>query len=251
MGRCCETSTMSISIDQINFAYRGKRVLDNINMTLEPGFNVLLGPNGSGKSTLLSLLTAQRPLQSGSIIFDGINIELHPRKIMQQLGVVFQQTTLDLDLSVLQNLSYFGALHGIKSSVVLDRMTPVLTQLGLIDRLHDSIRALNEGHRRRVEIARCMIHQPRYLLLDEATVGLDVDSRKLIIEHIRHLAKQQAMTILWTTHLMDEVLEKDPLFILHKGHLIAKDTCHALMTHYQQESVFALYRHLTQPQGLI
>lgn len=241
---------MSIQIEQINFAYRKKLVLDNISMTLKPGFNVLLGPNGSGKSTLLSLLTAQRPLQHGSILYDNINIQHHPRQIMRQLGVVFQQTTLDLDLSVLQNLSYFGALHGIKSSVVLARMTPVLSQLGLIDRLHDTVRALNEGHRRRVEIARCMIHQPRYLLLDEATVGLDVDSRKLIIEHIRHLAIQQAMTILWTSHLMDEVQDDDPLFILHQGQLIAQNTCHALKMQYQQGSVFDLYRHLTQAQGI-
>lgn len=251
MGCGSKTSQMSICIEQVSFAYRSKRVLDNISIKLAPGFNVLLGPNGSGKSTLLSLLTAQRPLQGGAVSFDNIDITEKPRKIMQQLGVVFQQATLDMDLSVLQNLTYFGALHGIKSSIVVQRITPVLTQLDLIDRLHDSVRSLNEGHRRRVEIARCMIHQPRYLLLDEATVGLDVDSRKLIIEHIRNLAKQQQITVLWTTHLMDEVQNDDPLFILHKGALVAQGTCIELMNQYQQSSVFDLYRHLTQAQGLM
>ena len=91
-----------------------------------------------------------------------------------------------------------GALHGLSAATVLNRITPVLTQLALIDRLQDKVRSLNEGHRRRVEIARCMIHLPQYLLLDEATVGLDVDSRKLIIEHIRALATAQHLTVLWT-----------------------------------------------------
>lgn len=251
MGRKCEIFIMSIVIKNIDFIYRNKSALSDVSFTLAPGFNVLLGPNGAGKSTLLNLLTTQRPLQFGSISFDGLDIQQQPRLIMEQLGVVFQQTTLDLDLSVSQNLTYFGALHGIKSHVVLERIAPVLSQLGLIDRLHDKVRDLNEGHRRRVEIARCIIHNPRYLLLDEATVGLDADSRKLIIEHIRMLAKQQAMTILWTTHLMDEVQENDSLYILNKGKLIAQGECRALLVQHHQNSVFDLYRSLTQPQGLV
>jgi ABC-2 type transport system ATP-binding protein len=242
---------MSIVIKDISFMYRNKPALTDLSCTLPSGFNVLLGPNGAGKSTFLNLLTAQLPLQGGSIHFDGLDIEKVPRQIMQKLGVVFQQTTLDLDLSVFQNLTYFGALHGIKAGVVIERITPVLTQLGLVERLHDIVRDLNEGHRRRVEIARCMIHQPRYLLLDEATVGLDVDSRKVIIEHIRLLAQQQSMTILWTTHLLDEVQEDDPLYILNHGQLIEQGTCKGLLSKHEQTSVFELYRWLTQPQGLI
>jgi len=228
---------MSIDISNINFVYRNKPALREVTCTLSPGFNVLLGPNGAGKSTLLSLLTAQRPIQSGSICFDGIDIQKQTRKIMAQLGVVFQQTTLDLDLTVLQNLSYFGALHGLKSQRVLERITPVLEQLCLLERLHDKVRDLNEGHRRRVEIARCIIHKPRYLLLDEATVGLDADSRKLIIEHIRSLAQHHEMTILWTTHLMDEVQENDALFVMNKGQLIAQDKCATLLKAYKKDTV--------------
>lgn len=170
---------------------------------------------------------------------------------MAQIGVVFQQTTLDLDLSVKQNLTYFGALHGLTAKRVLDNLSPVLESLALLDRLDDKIRALNEGHRRRVEIARCMIHQPKYLLLDEATVGLDVDSRKLIIEHIRALAKTSSLTILWTTHLMDEVQEDDALFIMNQGEIVTRGQCGQLLNHYKQENVFDLYRYLTQPEGLI
>lgn len=251
MGHWCEVFIMSIVIKNIDFMYRNKPALADLSCTFAPGFNVLLGPNGAGKSTLLNLLTAQRPIQRGNIHFDGMDIEKVPRQIMRQLGVVFQQSTLDLDLSVFQNLSYFGALHGIKAKIVLERTAPVLAQLGLTERLHDTVRDLNEGHRRRVEIARCMLHQPRYLLLDEATVGLDVDSRKLIIEHIRLLAKQQAMTILWTTHLLDELQEDDPLFLLNCGQLIAQGKCHELLNEHKQNSVFDLYRWLTKPQGLV
>lgn len=242
---------MSITITDVTYSFKAKPVLSAINLTLNPGFNVLLGPNGAGKSTLLSLLTGQRTLQQGKITFADYDINQDTRAIMGQLGVVFQQTTLDLDLTVLQNLTYFGALHGLSAALVLERITPVLTQLALIDRLHDRVRSLNEGHRRRVEIARCMIHLPQYLLLDEATVGLDVDSRKLIIEHIRAIAASQKLTVLWTTHLMDEVLEQDPLFILNQGKLIEQGLCQSLLLKHQQSSVFDLYRALTQPQGLL
>lgn len=242
---------MSITISDVSYKFKNKPALIDINVTLSAGFNVLLGPNGAGKSTLLSLLTAQRTLQHGSIIFDESNIGTESRLIMAKLGVVFQQTTLDLDLTVLQNLTYFGALHGLSAQTVLTRITPVLTQLALLERLHDRVRALNEGHRRRVEIARSMIHQPQYLLLDEATVGLDVDSRKLILEHIRALAAAEHITVLWTTHLMDEVAENDPVFILNQGRLIEQGICHELLVRYQQSSVFDLYRTLTQPQGLM
>lgn len=242
---------MSITISDVSYKFKNKPALIDINVTLSAGFNVLLGPNGAGKSTLLSLLTAQRTLQHGSITFDESNIGTESRSIMAKLGVVFQQTTLDLDLTVLQNLTYFGALHGLSAQTVLTRITPVLSQLALLERLQDRVRALNEGHRRRVEIARCMIHQPQYLLLDEATVGLDVDSRKLILEHIRSLAAAEHITVLWTTHLMDEVAENDPVFILNQGRLIEQGICHELLVRYQQSSVFDLYRTLTQPQGLM
>ncbi|MDG1122274.1 MAG: ATP-binding cassette domain-containing protein [Glaciecola sp.] len=242
---------MSITITDVTYSFKAKPVLSAINLTLNPGFNVLLGPNGAGKSTLLSLLTGQRTLQQGNITFADYDITQETRAIMGQLGVVFQQTTLDLDLTVLQNLTYFGALHGLSAALVLERITPVLTQLALIERLHDRVRSLNEGHRRRVEIARCMIHLPQYLLLDEATVGLDVDSRKLIIEHIRAIVASQKLTVLWTTHLMDEVLEQDPLFILNQGKLIEQGLCQSLLLKHQQSSVFDLYRALTQPQGLL
>lgn len=242
---------MSITISDVSYKFKNKPALIDINVTLSAGFNVLLGPNGAGKSTLLSLLTAQCTLQHGSITFDESNIGTESRSIMAKLGVVFQQTTLDLDLTVLQNLTYFGALHGLSAQTVLTRITPVLSQLALLERLQDRVRALNEGHRRRVEIARCMIHQPQYLLLDEATVGLDVDSRKLILEHIRSLAAAEHITVLWTTHLMDEVAENDPVFILNQGRLIEQGICHELLVRYQQSSVFDLYRTLTQPQGLM
>lgn len=242
---------MSINISDVSYQFRGKLALDSVSLNLMPGFNVILGPNGAGKSTLLSLLTAQRPLQNGMLTYDSLDITTDQRDVMAKIGVVFQQTTLDLDLSVKQNLTYFGALHGLSAKRVIENITPILSSLALLDRLDDKIRSLNEGHRRRVEIARCMIHNPDFLLLDEATVGLDVDSRKLIIEHIRALAQSRSLTVLWTTHLMDEVKNEDALFILNQGQLITNGKCEQLLHHYHQENVFDLYRFLTQPVGLI
>lgn len=111
---------MSITITDVTYSFKAKPVLNDINLLLKPGFNVLLGPNGAGKSTLLSLLTGQRKIQQGKITFKDYDISHDTRAIMAQLGVVFQQTTLDLDLTVLQNLTYFGALHGLSAATVLN-----------------------------------------------------------------------------------------------------------------------------------
>jgi len=237
---------MGIVTNNLSFAYGKKKALSEVNLNLTNGFNVLLGPNGAGKSTLFSLLTGLTQTVHGSIKINDNDLSQHKSKIMSEMGVVFQQSTLDLDLSVKQNLLYYASLHGIAPKKALENIELILAQLSLTERLHDKVRTLNGGHRRRVEIARALIHQPKVLLLDEATVGLDVDSRLLIISYVRELCAQRDICVLWTTHLMDEVGLNDQLIIINKGEIQAQDQSSKLCDQHKVKDIYQLYFALTQ-----
>ncbi len=210
-----------LSIRDVSFAYGSRPALTSVSLDVAPGaFCALLGPNGAGKSTLFALLTRLITTPAGQIEIAGHDLRAGPRKALARIGVVFQQPTLDLDLSVRQNLRYFAALQGLSGKQASARIDAALDRLSMRDRDREKIRALNGGHRRRTEIARALIHDPAVLLLDEPTVGLDAASRSAITAHIHDLAAEKALTILWATHLTDEVRPSDRLAILHRGRLI-------------------------------
>jgi ABC-2 type transport system ATP-binding protein len=236
---------MGIVINDLSFAYGKKQALNKVNLSLSTGFNVLLGPNGAGKSTLFSLITGLTQTVNGTISINEEDLSNNKSKIMSQMGVVFQQSTLDLDLSVKQNLLYYASLHGIAPKKALLNIELILSQLSLTERLHDKVRTLNGGHRRRVEIARALIHQPKVLLLDEPTVGLDVESRLLIISYVRNLCTELGICVLWTTHLMDEVEQSDQLIIINKGEIQAHDQSSLLCEQYNVDDIYQLYFALT------
>jgi ABC-2 type transport system ATP-binding protein len=236
---------MGIVINDLSFAYGKKKALNKVNLSLSTGFNVLLGPNGAGKSTLFSLLTGLTQTVNGTISINEEDLSNNKSKIMSQMGVVFQQSTLDLDLSVKQNLLYYASLHGIAPKKALINIELILSQLSLTERLNDKVRTLNGGHRRRVEIARALIHQPKVLLLDEPTVGLDVESRLLIISYVRNLCTELGICVLWTTHLMDEVEQSDQLIIINKGEIQAHDQSSLLCKQYNVDDIYQLYFALT------
>ncbi|GLZ89012.1 ABC transporter ATP-binding protein [Metapseudomonas resinovorans] len=228
----------ALDLIDLSFAYGPRRALDRVGFHLESGsFTALLGPNGAGKSTLVALLTRLYDLRQGEIRVCGFSLRQEPRKALAQLGVVFQQSTLDLDLSVEQNLRYHAALHGLPGKVATQRIERELERQQLGSRRNDSVRLLNGGHRRRVEIARALLHEPRLLLLDEASAGLDPASRDALNKHVRQLCREQDVTVLWTTHLLDEVRPEDRLLILNQGRIIAND--HAASLGAQQEGGLA------------
>ena len=163
------------------------------------------GSNGAGKSTLFSLVTRLFGIQTGRIGIFGHDIGRAPGEALRLLGVVFQPRTLDLDLSVTQNLLYHAALHGIARHEARLRSGEVLARIGLADRAGSKVRDLSGGQMRRLEIARALLHRPRLLLLDEATVGLDVKARADILSHVRQLVTEQGIGVLWATHLFDEI----------------------------------------------
>jgi len=213
---------MTIEASNLSFRYGDKPVLREVSFALTSGrFHALLGPNGAGKSTLFGLLTRLLALQQGDIFMAGQSLKKQPADAMRQIGVVFQQNALDLDLTVRQNLQYHAALHGLSRKEARARGDRELERFSLLDRANDAVRQLNGGHRRRVEIARALLHEPSLLLLDEPTVGLDVASRKALNEHVRTLCKEDDMTVLWATHLIEEVRAEDRVLILHQGQLLA------------------------------
>jgi ABC-2 type transport system ATP-binding protein len=145
------------------------------------------------------------------------------------LGVVFQQRTLDPDLSVGQNLAYHGALHGIGARETRERASIQLGRVGLADRMGDKARFLSGGQMRRVEIARALLHRPRMLLLDEPTAGLDIKARAEILEVVRGLVADEGIGVLWSTHLVDEIRDDDHVILLHKGRVLANGLSRSLI----------------------
>jgi ABC-2 type transport system ATP-binding protein len=212
----------ALVVDNVSFAYTSAPVLDGVSFTVEKGrFTALLGPNGAGKTTLFSLITRLLETRNGRIVIGGLDVGAAGWRSLAPLGIVFQQPTLDLDLTVRQNLQYFARLRGIARRDADHRIARELERLSLADRAAEKVRSLNGGHRRRVEIARALLHDPELLLLDEPTVGLDIATRKSIVDHVHDLA-DQGIGILWATHLIDEIRPSDDLVILHKGRVVAR-----------------------------
>jgi ABC-2 type transport system ATP-binding protein len=212
----------ALSVANVSHAYGARRALDNVNLTVNPArFAVLLGLNGAGKSTLFSLITRLYATQHGHIRIFEHDVERTPGEALRILGVVFQSRTLDLDLSIMQNLMYHAALHGIGKREARARAEAVLARISLSDRARDKVRNLSGGQMRRVEIARALLHRPRLLVLDEPTVGLDIKSRADMLGHVRQLIVDEGIGVLWATHLIDEVADGDQVIVLHQGRVLA------------------------------
>ena len=216
---------LALEITDLSFRFGNKVALDDVSLSVGMGqFKVLLGPNGAGKTTFFSLVTRLYDSALGQIQVSGINLRDNPHQALARMGVVFQQPTLDLDLTVRQNLLYHAALHGMKKTDANERIETELTRFGMLERQNEKVRQLNGGHRRRVEIARALMHNPGLLLLDEPTVGLDVPSRRDIVEHVHRMASEQNIAVLWSTHLIDEIYDDDKVIILHQGKICADGT---------------------------
>ncbi len=237
----------ALSIENLSFSYGGKKALDQLGFSINSGeCTLLLGPNGAGKSTLFSLITRLYDSHEGQIELCGFNVKQQTRQALAKLGVVFQQTTLDMDLSVMQNLRYHTSLHGLGRKVALQRIQQELERLNMYERRFEKIRQLNGGHRRRVEIARALLHKPALLLLDEPTVGLDVPSRLAIVEYVHQLVAEEKLAVLWASHLIDEIYPEDHLIVLHKGQIKAKGTVDEVLQTTGTMSIKDAFYSLTQ-----
>jgi len=212
----------ALAVEKLSYAFGARRVLHDVSLKVQPGdFAVLLGLNGAGKTTLFALITRLYSAREGKIAVYGNDIEREPLAALAKLGVVFQQSTLDLDLTVEQNLLYHASLHGMASSLARARANEELGRINLLDRKNDRVRALSGGQKRRVELARALLHEPSLLLLDEPTVGLDMESRQFLLQHVQSLCGTRALGVLWATHLIDEAENASKIIVLHQGQILA------------------------------
>jgi len=243
-------NSAALTIQNLSFAYGNKLALDQVNITVNSGeCTLLLGPNGAGKSTLFSLITRLYDSHHGRISLAGFDIKKQSTQALARLGVVFQQATLDMDLSVIQNLRYHCALHGLSRKTAASRIQEELERLKMFERRFESVRQLNGGHRRRVEIARALLHKPSLLLLDEPTVGLDIPSRQAIVDYVHQLAVVENIAVLWASHLTDEIYPQDRLVILHKGIIRAQGSVEEVLQITSADTVNKAFYALTQGEA--
>lgn len=214
----------TLSVQSVSKSYGSVQALQQVSFELDSGFYALLGPNGAGKSTLFQLLTGLFAPDQGEIVLNGKAIKKDLPAALAQMGVVFQQPALDLDLSVQTNLDFHGKLHGMNKAALKTRSTAVLAQLELTEVARKPCRALSGGNRRKVELARALMTEPKLLLMDEATIGLDPASRATLLAYVHRLCDQQNLCVLWATHLIDEAEAAKQVLVLHKGKLLAQDT---------------------------
>ena len=235
-----------LEVNQVDFSYGNKKVLENISFSIEEGtFCVLLGLNGAGKSTIFSLITRLQNLVVGEISINNYAIKDYSNAL-KDIGIVFQEPTLDLDLTVRQNLFYYGSLKGLDFKETIFSIEDEIKKLELETHLDTQVRKLNGGHRRRVEILRALINKPKLLLLDEPTVGLDLKSRFDILDYVRNLVHTKNISVLWITHLFDEIEENDSVTVIKTGKIVESGIVKEIVKKHKQENLVETFSYLVR-----
>ena len=224
------TDAAALDVADVTHRFGARTALDHVSLRVERGaFTALLGPNGAGKTTLFAIITRLYNNKEGRVRVFGHDLQRESSAALAEIGVVFQKPTLDGDLSVRQNLIYHATLHGMRGRETARQIDRLLDRVGLSSRAKDKVRTLSGGQSRRIEIARSLVHDPRLLLLDEATVGLDLASRSDIVRIVRDLVREDGLSVLWSTHIFDEVEASDNVYVLHGGKIIADGRSDAII----------------------
>jgi ABC-2 type transport system ATP-binding protein len=231
---------------EVSKRYGRVQALDAVSLHVDAGEMVaLLGPNGAGKSTLFQLLTGLFVADSGAVEVLGADMRREPVRALSQLGVVFQQPALDLNLTVRASLRFHADLHGLPSSTSRPRIEALLERFGLAASAAKVARELSGGNRRKVELLRALLHEPRLLLMDEATVGLDPASRAQLLDEVLQARAERGLGVLWATHLVDEAERAQRVVVLHQGRVRFDGTAAALCAAQGQSSLHAAFLQLT------
>jgi ABC-2 type transport system ATP-binding protein len=243
-------SDLVLACREVSKRYGRTQALAAVSLAVAPGeFVALLGPNGAGKTTLFQLLTGLFVADSGSVEVLGADMRRDPVRALAQLGVVFQQPALDLNLSVQASLRFHADLHGLPAGVARPRIAALLQRFGLAALAGQPARQLSGGNRRKVELLRALLHAPRLLLMDEATVGLDPASRAQLLQEVFQARAERGLGVLWATHLVDEAQRAQRVVVLHRGQVRWDGPAEALCQAQGQRTLEAAFLRLTAGEG--
>lgn len=227
-----------IEINNLCKTFGELKAVQDLTLSVREGeLFAFLGINGAGKSTTINIMCGQLSKDSGEIIIDGYNLDESLDLVKNEIGIVFQSSVLDASLSVYDNLESRAALYGITGTDYNKRLDELADILEFKDILNKTVRNLSGGQRRRIDIARALIHKPKILILDEPTTGLDPKTRKLLWNVISNFRKNENMTIFLTTHYMEEAVESDYIVIIDNGRIISEGTPHDLKNNYTQDYI--------------
>ncbi|MDD7601927.1 MAG: ABC transporter ATP-binding protein [Firmicutes bacterium] len=214
-----------IEILNLNKSYGTVKAVQDLSFRVKEGeLFAFLGINGAGKSTTINILCGQLPKDGGSVLIDGIDLDTDPDSIRRRLGVVFQNSVLDKELTVRDNLESRAALYGLRGQAMKARIEELAGLLDFEDLLKRTLGKLSGGQKRRIDIARALLHKPKILILDEPTTGLDPQTRSILWRVISNLRRNDNMTVFLTTHYMEEAADADYVVILDKGRIAAEGT---------------------------
>ena len=223
----------SIEIKNLTKTFKEVKAVDNLSFRVKQGeFFAFLGVNGAGKSTTISIMCGQLKKDNGTVVINGTNIDEGIDKIRKEIGVVFQSSVLDGPLTVKDNLETRAALYGITGKKFNERLEELCCLLDFKDLLKRDFNKLSGGQKRKIDIARAILHHPNILILDEPTTGLDPQTRKLIWQVIHSLRQKENITVFLTTHYMEEVADADYVVILDSGKIVAQGTPLELKNNY-------------------
>ncbi|MBV6685669.1 ABC transporter ATP-binding protein [Bacillus sp. JRC01] len=222
--------------------FKKNKVVDGLNLFIEKGEKVgLLGPNGAGKSTTISMISTLISPTDGDVRLKNESVLRDPQSLREVLGVVPQEIALYTDLTAKENLEFFGRINHLKGGLLKERVTQVLDQIGLTERKNDIVKTFSGGMKRRLNIGVALLHEPEILIMDEPTVGIDPQSRSYILEQVKRLNQEKGMTIIYTSHYMEEVeFLCDRIYIMDKGHIIASGTKEEIKSILSSESTIVI-----------
>ena len=236
-----------LHLQNVQKSYGRLVAVKGIDLDVRPAEIVgLLGPNGAGKSTLFQIAAGLLAGDTGTVELFGLSYYTHRAEILARLGVVFQSRSLDLDMTVLASLRFHGRLFGLAGRKLEDRIVDIADLLEIGDLLKKPARALSGGNQRRIEIGRALLNAPDLLLMDEPTTGLDVTMRRRVVEHM-HRVRARGTSILWATHLVEEVDQANRVLLIHQGSIVQHGTPADLMTESRTATLADAYVALTGP----
>ena len=239
-----------LNIQGVTKSYGTHEALCGVDLRIGRGELVgLLGPNGAGKSTLFQICSGLFAADSGKVELFGKTYRQDPSAILSQLGVVFQSRSLDLDMSVKANLKFHGGMFGYFGRALRLKIERVAEMMDIGDLMDRPVRKLSGGNQRRIEIARALLSQPKLLLLDEPSAGLDATARLSLVRNLRNIVATQGMSILWATHLVEEVAEADRIVLLMRGRVTSEGTPDALIAQSGASDLTGAYVALTGVQA--